>query len=179
MRHVVGSAGDVDDRMRRLTRFFVTRRVLRGGPLFGVFGDGALAGVAVLTLPDEPDPPAALAALERDIWRELGPDARDRYDDYARATRAFAIAARHHHLNMIGVRTSLARRGLARPLLESVRRLADDDPHSAGVSLTTELARNLALYQHFGYVVTGHARVSDDLETWGMFLATGSPGRAA
>ncbi len=54
MRYVVGSHGDVDARMRRLTTLFVTRRFMRGGPLFGVANDGHLVGAAILTLPDEP-----------------------------------------------------------------------------------------------------------------------------
>ena len=159
-------------RMRRLTRLFVTRRFMRGGPLFGVFDGGQLVGAAILTLPDEPAPPAALVHLEQDAWNDLGEAARARYDTYAGTTRAFAIATRHHHLNMIGVRAGYAGRGFARPLLDSVRRLAAADPDSEGISLTTELPQNVRLYEHFGYEVIGHARVSPDLETWGLFLKT-------
>ena len=172
MRYVVGPAGDVDARMRRLTTFFVTRRFMRGGPLFGVSSDGRLAGAAILTLPDEPGPPAALAELERDIWGKLGDDARERYDTYAQSTKAFTTPARHHHLNMIGIRANHAGRGHARPLLEVVRLLAADDQESAGVSLTTESPKNVQLYEHFGYEVIGHARVTPELETWGLFLTT-------
>jgi GNAT superfamily N-acetyltransferase len=166
--------GDADGRMRRLTRFFVTRRFARGGPLFGVFADGTLVGTAILTLPDEPPAPPEVAVIERDAWRDLGDAARLRYDTYAQATKAFAIAAHHHHLNMIGIRASHAGRGLARPLLEAVRRLAADDPVSAGVSLTTERPANVKLYEHFGYEVLGHRHVTPDLDTWGMFLRTRS-----
>ena len=170
MRFVVGPGGDIDTRMRRLTAFFVRRRFLRGGPLFGVFNDGRLVGAAILTVPDEPPPPAQLAALERDVWSELGDDARQRYEEYAGTTKPFVTTARHHHLNMIGVRAADAGRGFARPLLDTVRRLAMVDPDSAGVSLTTESEKNVALYEHFGYDVVGRARVTPELETWGMFL---------
>jgi GNAT superfamily N-acetyltransferase len=163
---------DAEARMRRLTRFFVTRRFVRGGPLFGVFADRALVGTAILTLPAEPPAPLELAAIEQDAWRDLGDAACSRYEKYVQATKAFAIAAGHHHLNMIGVRASHAGRGLARPLLEAVRQLAVDDPASAGVSLTTERPANVKLYEHFDYTVVGHARVTADLETWGMFLRT-------
>jgi hypothetical protein len=60
-------------------------------------------------------------------------------------------------------------RGHARALLEAVHALAAADPQSAGVSLSTELAKNVALYQHFGYAVVGHARVSPEMETWSLF----------
>jgi ribosomal protein S18 acetylase RimI-like enzyme len=71
---------------------------------------------------------------------------------------------------MIGVRRAYAGTGLGRRLLESVRRLSEEDPQSAGVSLTTENPRNVELYRHFGYEVVGHASVGPGLETWGMFL---------
>ena len=75
MRYVVGPHGDVDARMRRLTTLFVTRRFRRGGPLFGVANDGHLVGAAILTLPEEPESPGAVAELERDVWGTLGEDA--------------------------------------------------------------------------------------------------------
>ena len=72
---------------------------------------------------------------------------------------------------MIGVRRAQQRLGLGRELLGAVHRLADDDPQSTGVSLTTERAENVPLYEHFGYKVIGHARVSAGFETWGLFRA--------
>ena len=172
MRYVVGPGGDIDVRMRQLTTFFVRRRHLRGGPLFGVLIEEQIAGAAILTLPDEPDPPLAVAHLERDVWNALGDDARERYETYARATKPFATPARHHHLNMIGVRGPYAGRGIGRLLLTAVQNLATADADSAGVSLTTESRRNVALYEHCGYHVVGHAQVAPDLETWGLFLTT-------
>jgi len=38
------------------------------------------------------------------------------------------------------------------------------------VTLTTETPANLSLYDHFGYQVRGHVRVSPALESWGLFL---------
>jgi hypothetical protein len=71
---------------------------------------------------------------------------------------------------MIGVRHAHMGRGLARPLLEEMARRSHEDATSAGVSLTTELPRNLTLYEHFGYRIVGHTRVAPELETWGLFL---------
>jgi GNAT superfamily N-acetyltransferase len=72
---------------------------------------------------------------------------------------------------MIAVRRAHAGRGFGRRPLEAVQDLSRGDPGSCGVTLTTESPENVALYAHVGYRVTGHARVSPDLETWGMFRA--------
>jgi hypothetical protein len=50
-----------------------------------------------------------------------------------------------------------------------VHALSRDDPESGGVSLSTENPRNVALYEHVGYVVRGHAIVSPELETWALY----------
>ena len=171
MRFTVGPDGDVAARVRRLVRLFVTRRTARGGPMYGSAGAGGdLTGATLLTLPVEPSPPPVVAELSAAAWRDLGEEARLRYDAYATASAFFGALPPHHHLNMIGVRRAHAGTGLGRRLLESVRRLSEEDPRSAGVSLTTENPRNVELYRHFGYDVVGHAPVGPELETWGMFL---------
>jgi GNAT superfamily N-acetyltransferase len=170
MRYVVGLSEDYDERLRHLIDFFVKRRVQQGGPLFGMVENGHLLAAATMTLPNEPMMPPGSEALRTDTWRRLGEGARARYDTYATATRALAIAEPHHHLNMIGVRAGQKGQKLARPLLEAVRAQAVEDTNSSGVSLTTETAANLALYQHFGYEIQGHVRVSPELQSWGLFL---------
>jgi len=167
---VVGSEGDVAGRVRRLIAFFVSRRVMRGGPMLGVVEGNRLVGAAALTLPIEPAPPPGITALDIDVWRELGEPARTRYQAYADITSPFFTGVgRHHHLNMIGIRCSHKGLGLARPILEAVRQMSDNDPDSTGVSLTTERDRNVRLYEHFGYGVIAHKQVSDEVETWGLF----------
>ena len=42
-------------------------------------------------------------------------------------------------------------------------------PDSRGVSLTTEDPANISLYESFGYQITGHARVSAEVETWAFY----------
>jgi GNAT superfamily N-acetyltransferase len=171
MQWVVGGDGDVFDRVRRLVGFFVTRRVLKGGPMLGVFDNQRLVAAAALTLPVEPSPPPGITALELDVWRALGEDARKRYQAYADANAKFFIGlGPHHHLNMIGVRDSHKGRGLARPLLEAVHAMADADAASNGVSLTTERERNVTLYQHFEYSVIAQNDVDEaPFCTWGLF----------
>ena len=123
-------------------------------------------------------PPDVLERRDQ-TWAALGEAARLRYERYADTTKPFNVPSPHHHLNMIGVRHEYMGRGLARPLLEAVAALADDDAGSSGVSLTTELPRNLTLYQYFCYEIAGHARVSPTMETWGLFRQSrpGNSGR--
>lgn len=169
MRWVVGPEGDVAARVRRLITLFVSRRVMRGGPMLGVFDADRLVGAAILTLPVEPEPPPGTIALAEDAWRDLGEGARARYQVYADVTAPFFTnVGSHHHLNMIGIRGSHAGRGLARPLLDAVQDMCTGDPASTGVSLTTERLKNVQLYEHFGYAVVAHQQVSDGLETWGL-----------
>ena len=168
---VVGPAGEGATRIRRLIAFFIKRRALKGGPMFGVFDGECLVAAAALTMPIEPAPPPGITALEIEVWRELGEGPRQRYQAYAEATAKFFMGlGPHHHLNMIGVRSSHKGQGLARPLLEAVQRLSETDPASSGVSLTTELERNLTLYQHFGYSVIAQNEVAGaPFCTWGLF----------
>jgi len=176
MRYTVGPDGDVAARVRRLVRLFVTRRVARTGPMYGVLGAGAecsVLGAILLTLPDEPGATEEVARISAEAWRELGDDARLRHDEYAKASNFFGTFPPHVHLNMIGVRRVYKGTGLGRRLLEKTRELAEDDPRYAGVSLTTENPRNVDLYQHFGYDIVGHATFGQGFETWGMFLRMG------
>lgn len=165
--------GAGDTRLRELIQLFVMTRVHRDEPLFGIAdGAGRLVGAATMTLPGEREMPAAVHADRQRTWSALGDAAREKYTAYANAASALAVTAPHHHLNMIGVRHECMGQGHARSLLETVHALASADPQSAGVSLSTELARNVGLYQHFGYGVVGHARVTPELETWSLFRPT-------
>ena len=170
MRQVLGPAAPYDTRLRSLIGLFVNGRVFRNEPLLGLRdGAGRLIGAATMTLPESPDPPAELIAHREAVWGELGEDARARYEAFTAATQRFAIGARHHHLNMIGVRRARQGEGLARVLLGAVHARSDADPDSAGTSLSTEHPPNVPLYQHFGYRVIGHAQVDRGLTTWVLF----------
>ena len=168
MRFVLGnSKADDEARLRTLIGFFVQARLLRAEPVLGLHGDaGALAGVALITPPGQRPEPEELSALRERTWGHLGTTERARYEAFGEATRQFDIEAPHHHLNMIGVRKAFAGQGLGRRLLEAVHQLSGRDQSSRGVTLSTEAAGNVPLYRHFGYRVLGHARVSDELETW-------------
>jgi GNAT superfamily N-acetyltransferase len=170
MQYVIGSAGGVyDRRLHMLINLFVMARVWRDEPILGVFNGGDLVATAILTLPGKRQPPAELTQLREAVWRELGVSARRRYEAFGEATRKFEIDQPHYHLNMIGVRRSHHGKGLARQLLDAVHAMSQDDPASHGVTLTTEDFRNVPLYEHFGYLNIGHARIDAPLETWGFF----------
>lgn len=169
---VRGTGAPYAVRLHRLVQLFVSARAYRDEPMLGVRDSrGALVGAAVMTLPVSPNPRPAFIALRESVWAELGADARGRYDGYMSSAQFFSSIGPHHHLNMIGVRRSNQHQGIAKELLMAVQRIAADDPGSGGVSLTTERAANVPLYEHFGYRVVGHTRVSADLETWGLFRA--------
>ena len=174
MQHILGQdapgASPYPVRMHRLVQLFVSERAYRNEPLMGVRdANGVLVGSAIMTLPGSPDSPPTLVALRESIWAELGAEPRRRYDAYASAANFFAGLAPHHHLNMIGVRRTHQGLGLSRQLLTAVHDLSQADPVSPGTSLTTERAVNVPLYEHFGYRVLGHTRVTSALETWGLF----------
>jgi GNAT superfamily N-acetyltransferase len=168
MRYVLGGDGDYGKRLETLVTFFTLARVHRDETLLGVEVDGRLRAAALVSDPRRESPPS-LESVREETWAELGEEARERYEAFGAATAGFDPEAPHIHLNMIGVLQSGRGLGLGRSLLEHVHAMSLADPESEGVSLTTEDPGNLPLYEHFGYEIIGHARVSPKLETWGFF----------
>ena len=178
MRFVVGEAGEeYNDRLQELIGMFVAARVLLGDPMFAIEEDNRIVAVATTTPPGErqthPDFPARRAAT----WEVLGEAAKSRYEALVAIWETFSVPGLHVHLNMLGVRRSHAGRGLGRRLLEEVQALSRGNPESTGVALGTEDPKNVPLYQHCGYEVVGHERVTDDLETWYFFRPDDAPAR--
>jgi GNAT superfamily N-acetyltransferase len=169
MHHVLGGSGDYAARLHRLVGLFVMARVLRGEPLLGLGARGDLKGAAIVSYPGRGHTPAEFARLRDEVFHELGPDVRARYEAFGEATSDFAVNGPHIHLNMIGVRPGLQGQGLGRRLIDRVHRLSVDDPTSRGVTLTTENPANVPIYEKLGYSIIGHARVAPGLETWGFY----------
>jgi GNAT superfamily N-acetyltransferase len=170
MRYVLGDRPGYDRRLRTLVDLFTAARANPNGLMLGLDDPtGSLAGAALVDLPSKGPPTPAFEARRESAWEELGQDARARYEAYGRATREHNHPLQHHHLGMIGVLRSHHGTGLGRTLLVHVHALAEADSQSAGVSLTTEVARNVTLYEHFGYGVAAHVRVAPELESWVMF----------
>ena len=170
MRYFLGNGTpDYDARLRKAIDFFVASRVLRNEPLLGIEVGPALGAAAIVTIPDGRVSPPEVGERREALWAELGAETRARYDACSKVWEKFAVDVPHIHLNMIGVRASLARRGLGRVLLEHVQEVARRTPKVQGVTLTTEDPRNVPLYEHVGYEVADHAKIAPDLETWWMF----------
>jgi ribosomal protein S18 acetylase RimI-like enzyme len=174
MRFVLGPGGvDYRARLTTLVGYFVAARVLRGETLLGIGPSGSLHAAALISRPDGLPSPTALGALREDVWRQLGSDARARYEAFSGACAAFVVEEGHLHLNMIGVRRGLRGQGLGRRLAEFVHETSRADVTSTGVTLTTEDERNVSLYEHLGYELVGSAVVAPELSTWGFFRADG------
>lgn len=170
LRFVLGESADYDERLAALVGLFVGARILRGEPMLGIADrTGGLTAAAILSLPGEQAPPPALVARREALFAALGEDAHHRYEAFGAAAGRFPVSAPHHHLNMIGVRPAAQGQGHGRRLLEAVHALAAANPGSAGVSLTTELPANVALYRRFGYEVLGETRVTPTLTTWACY----------
>lgn len=169
MRYVLGEQNPEHERhLYTLVNFFVMSRVLRDEPILGVVEGAELGAAAVASFPEN-ESPRELRALREKVWAELGEEARRRYERCGEVWKPLSVDVPNVHLNMIGVCQASQGRGLGRLLLEYVHDLSRRRPGSQGVTLTTEVASNVGLYEHMGYEVVGHAHISPELETWSMF----------
>ena len=169
MRWVLGSGDGYSRRVECLMTFFTMARVLRDEKLLGIRGSNGLTAAALIAYPGARQSPDELGALRERLWEELGAEARARYESFGAATAAFDIEESHIHLSMIGTVISARGRGLGRLLMDAVHDLSAADARSTGVTLTTEVEANVALYQHLGYELIGRAKVGSALTTWGFF----------
>jgi len=177
MRYVVGDAGrDYERRLHMLIGVFVARRVDHGHPTLAIEADGEVLGVATLTPPGDPGPPSAEFDARKDaLWLELGQDANERMERLVEIWQRLSVPGPQYHLNMLGVRRAHAGKGVGRLLLDEVHRISREHPESTGVSLSTEDPKNVLLYQHCGYEIRFHERVSPALETWILFRPDDQP----
>ncbi len=175
MRYIIGEAGeDYGRRLHMLIGLFVAGRVLRGNPVLGIEEGGLAIAVATITPPGDLKEPPELSTRREALWRDLGEGAKWRLENLVAVWDRLAVPGPQYHLNMLGVRRPHAGRGLGRLLLDAVHEMSRRDAASAGVSLSTEDPKNVPLYQHCGYQVRGHERVSEELETWVFFRPDGA-----
>lgn len=169
MRWVLGPEGDYARRLRSLVGFFVEARVLRSEPILVEPLGGRPTAAALVSFPGRVRSPPPIDELRAAVWNELGSGPRERYERFGGACMPLALAVPQVHLNMIGVTGAARGTGVARRLIERVHELSATQEWSRGVGLTTEDPANVPLYEHLGYRVVGHARVSEELETWAFF----------
>jgi len=168
MRYVVGEEDDYRARLRTLIGFFAGNRFLRKDAIIGASVDGELRGVALCSLPDRVSPPE-MDQLREQTWAALGPEARARYERCVEVWTPLGVAEPNVHLNMIAVPSRYQGQGLGRALLDRVHALSHERDDSRGVTLTTEVEANVALYRHVGYEVVGQGTIAPGLTTWGMY----------
>lgn len=123
----------------------------------------------MLSDPNGPPSPPELSVEREAVWSDLGHEARSRYEVFGETCAPLLVTEPHMHLNMIGTRQEARGKGYGRILLEYVHTMSERNLDSGGVSLTTEDPANVPLYESFGYEVTGHARVSAEVETWAFY----------
>ena len=168
MRHVLGSEGDFEARLRTLVGFFLVARTLRRDPILAAYDGDRICGVAICTLPGLPGPPD-LEEARAWTWEQLGTDARERYDQWVRIWGPLNVAEPNIHVNMLAVPPRYQGRGHGRLLLERVHAMSREHQESQGVSLTTESAGNVSFYERLGYRLVGRGRIGPGLESWGFF----------
>lgn len=128
-----------------------------------------VTGIALLYPPGGHDdwPEPVVAAWER--FRALiGPESSERLDHMNEAVALRRPRQPHIYLSDLAVHPRYQGQGQGGRLIAAVSALSAAHPTSAGVALDTENARNVTLYEHFGYHVTDHYFV-DGLETWSLF----------
>ncbi len=170
MRHVLGDPGKDDDRrLRRLVHLFVAARLLSAHPIYAIEDAGRLVAAGTTTPPGKHPRPPGFQELRDETWADLGPDALRRYEELVAVWERTPFPEPHLHVNMLGTRRSHAGRGLGRRILETIQEVSRRPPAVRGVSLSTEDPANVPLYEHCGYRVIHHTRVTESLETWLLF----------
>lgn len=158
-----------DRALATLVGFSVRARFLRNEPVWLAMDGTQPVGAAIVTLPRTGPSPEALADVRARIWDTLGPEARARYDHFGALSKNHSTEEPNHHLNMIGVRRAQAGKGIGRLLLDHVHAQSQADEASHGVTLTTEVPANVALYRHVGYDASGFTDITDTIRSWNMF----------
>ena len=175
LKYVLKDAGtDFDSHLRLLILFFVEAPVFRNEWMIGIRIGSQLVATAVISKRDGMPAPATSTRIREGVWTELGESAYRRYSAFGAATDPFEVDWPHLHINMIGIRQSLQGSGYGRLLMEYAHHMSAADPHSGGITLTTENEDNISFYKRLGYEVVGSAVVSDDLTSWGFYRENGT-----
>lgn len=167
----------LDELLPAFFRFPCEVRLLLDWPLLGRFQDGALAGVAGVTLPEDAPWPPALEAVYRETRGALGTVGTRRLEAYAARVDAERPSVPNHMLGVLGVDPDEQGRGHGRALLDAVQALSAAHPRSTGVWLDTESERSAAFYRRCGFEELSRSEV-DGLPIW-CFMRANPTDRAS
>lgn len=159
--------------IRELMRSTLELHLAGHQPVFVIEQDGEVLGVS---LAEEPGASLPLLAAAKELVRLVRVTT---LSVVLRSVRGLFALMRerprepHYYLGMLAVHPRVRGRGLARALLEDLQAASESHPDSAGVGLDTSNARNVTLYEHFGYQMVTRLRVSG-ADVWCMFRPNGS-----
>jgi len=172
MGYFFGGAGtDIAAQVRSILRFSCEYRILVGWPLLGALDGGSLVGVACVSPPDEPVEPPEVAQIEEALMAGVGSEALGRLEQYEGIKHSHTPTQPHHYLIALGVHPEAQGKGFGSALLERVNALARSHPQSQGVALDTEVAPNVAFYEHSGYEVIAEDSLGG-VPLWFMYRRT-------
>jgi len=87
---------------------------------------------------------------------------------YMRATTQLRPNESHYYLICIGVAPESIGIGIGKKMLNTLHEIVDSDSSSIGIALDTENPNNIALYEHFGYTLTGTVKL-DEITIYSLF----------
>ncbi|HEU4324174.1 MAG TPA: GNAT family N-acetyltransferase [Roseiflexaceae bacterium] len=156
---------------RRLAAWFLATMRLGfavGQPGWVVAHEGAVVGVALLTAPRTPSPPRAWLDWTLAVGRGCGWGAVWRTAQHERLRGAHRPPQPHAVLEFVALRERYRGRGYATLLLRAAQRWSEGHAASAGIWLETTRPSNQALFEHFGYRLTGR-RAFDGYDSLFLF----------
>lgn len=152
---------DEGSRSRRLRRYFLTElrhESLRHGAVDAAYADGRVVGAAVWFPPGTWSPAISVGALAGYL-RAFGRRITVGSQLMSAAARAHPRERPHWYLGSIGVDPALKGRGVGAALLRS--RLQHCDTQDLPAYLESSNPRNVPIYEHFGFQVTGVLPLAD------------------
>jgi ribosomal protein S18 acetylase RimI-like enzyme len=158
------------DALPYLFGFFFDFHFYQKTHLLGIRCEGELVSAIACMRPEEQVWPQALHQSFNNLKETLGDECVRKIDLYEEITGNQRPSNPHYFVEIVGVLNNHQGKGYARQLLQRIQHLSAADPSSNGVFLDTEDVKNVALYQHLGYVLTGESDI-EGLHSWHFFRA--------
>lgn len=172
MTHGSLNSAEVTPKKRQaLFAFIITYCNLTGGQVLMKSEDAELRAVACLETTKPRTSFIGALHLSKALVTYLlkcGFTSLKKMNTYMRITSRYRPKEKHHYLICIGVVPEFMGQGIGKNMLTSIHAIVDADPSSIGISLDTENPENVALYEHFGYQLTG-SETFDGLTIYTMF----------